>query len=130
MNILQPGYLNTNYPTTIVYASNSNTTVIYILVVYRQPSANRAVFNAFINELQQSIGAIKRNGKNSDSIIITRDFNVHCNEWFRTNQPTALGDQLKEMLDGSGMQQVINHHSYQRGDSYRSLLDLVITNPP
>ena len=116
-----------SYNSICIKIEQSPTT--YILAVYRPPNS-ASTFQTFLEELEAGIRQINNVMKPHDVLMIAGDFNVHCNDWFRTKQPTRLGDNLKSLLDAHVLTQMIRHHSYERGTSYKSLLDLMITNQP
>ncbi len=108
-------------------SSNQNRNKIFVACIYRPPKNNLPQFRSFMSDLNRTITELQNICSNSDQIILTGDFNVHCDRWWNGSKRTTAGDLFSTDLLNCGMEQIVNFPTYALHD-YRALLDLVITN--
>ena len=94
---------------------------------YRPPGQSAVNRDAFIDSLSYSIA--KAVESNCTAIFITGDFNDRCEEWNSSHSESELGTQLVNLIQSSGLSQLVNTPT-RITDTSRSLLDLFITDCP
>ena len=100
---------------------------ILVGTYYRPPNQNTAEIEHFLEKLQETIDNTALT--NSESIIITGDFNDRCIVWNDDHSRSDLSNKLVNLLNATNLHQIIQEPT-RITVTCANLLDLIITDSP